>query len=260
VILLCCSDGLGEGQKIPGVTNPYVYVGSWKTMFGWHKEDLDLYSINYLHNGNPKFWYSIDLSDNEVFEEFMEKNYPEHHSRCSEFIRHKTTIVNPTVLLENQIKMVKCLHNENEFMVSRAAAYHSGFNFGFNIAEAVNFALPDWLDVGNNVNYCRCIKDSVAINMRAFYRKIGMNPEDYLEKDQFPDPKPSKIKKEKDVQPQVVAKLPPIFFFEKISIESRKSSFGETSDPFFTQSSQGILPPLLPHSQPLPQCTTKSSS
>lgn len=157
-------------------------------MFGWHKEDLDLYSINYLHNGQSKFWYSIDLSDNEVFENFMKKNYPEHHSRCSEFIRHKTTIVNPTVLLENDIKMVKCLHNENEFMVSRAAAYHSGFNFGFNIAEAVNFALPDWLDVGNNVNHCRCIKDSVAINMRAFYRKIGKDPEDYLQPFQFPDP------------------------------------------------------------------------
>ena len=36
-------------QHIPGVSNPYVYVGQWKSMFGWHTEDHDLYSINYLH-------------------------------------------------------------------------------------------------------------------------------------------------------------------------------------------------------------------
>ena len=41
--------------------------------------------------------------------------------------------------------MVKALHKQNEFIISRASAYHSGFNFGFNIAEAVNFALKDWL-------------------------------------------------------------------------------------------------------------------
>ena len=52
--------GLGN-VKIQGVTNPYVYIGSWKSMFGWHKEDLDLYSINYLHKGRPKYWYGVNL-------------------------------------------------------------------------------------------------------------------------------------------------------------------------------------------------------
>jgi jumonji domain-containing protein 2 len=37
-------------------------------MFGWHKEDMDLQSINYLHYGRPKFWYGVDLDDNEKFE------------------------------------------------------------------------------------------------------------------------------------------------------------------------------------------------
>ena len=63
--------GLGDLQ-IKGVSNPYVYIGQWKAMFGWHKEDLDLYSINYLHHGKPKFWYSINLTDNQKFEDFMQ--------------------------------------------------------------------------------------------------------------------------------------------------------------------------------------------
>ena len=51
-----------------GISEPYVYLGSWRSMFAWHKEDIDLYSINYNHYGRPKFWYSIDIKDNEGFE------------------------------------------------------------------------------------------------------------------------------------------------------------------------------------------------
>ena len=45
----------GLSKPIPGINAPYLYVGSWKSMFGWHKEDLDLNAINYLHHGKPKF-------------------------------------------------------------------------------------------------------------------------------------------------------------------------------------------------------------
>ncbi len=52
--------------EIKGVTEPYLYFGTWKSHFGWHKEDLDLYSVNFLHHGAPKYWYSIDLCHNET--------------------------------------------------------------------------------------------------------------------------------------------------------------------------------------------------
>jgi len=173
------SKGLGDA-KIPGVTNPYLYVGSWKSMFGWHKEDLDLYSVNYLHHGAPKFWYSVDLDCNRDFEEFMQESFPANYRRCHEFIRHKGTLVHPNVLLGEGIRMVKCQHNPGEFMISRAAAYHQGFNFGFNIAEAVNFALKDWLPTAATVSFCKCISDSVNIDVRKFATNLRDAPGDYL--------------------------------------------------------------------------------
>jgi jumonji domain-containing protein 2 len=63
-----------------------------------------------------------------------------------------------------------------EFVISRAAAYHSGFNAGFNIAEAVNFALPAWISIAENAKICKCTRDSVRINMEEFKQAVIQLP------------------------------------------------------------------------------------
>ena len=175
------SEGL-KGTKLEGVTSPYIYVGTWKAMFGWHKEDMDLYSINSVHTGQPKFWYGVDLDSSGDFERYVHRNFREQVKSCSEFIRHKTTLIHPDNLLKNGVKLTRAIQRPGEFVISRAAAYHSGFNAGYNIAEAVNFALPAWVDVAEEAKSCQCVRDSVRIDMRAFKSAIGMPVSELPEK------------------------------------------------------------------------------
>jgi hypothetical protein len=61
--------------QIPGVVSPYLYFGQWRATFAWHVEDADLYSINYIHFGAPKFWYSVPQESSEKFERVMEGTF-----------------------------------------------------------------------------------------------------------------------------------------------------------------------------------------
>ncbi|KAI7872159.1 JmjC domain, hydroxylase-domain-containing protein [Spinellus fusiger] len=153
------------GVTLPGVNTPYLYFGMWKSTFAWHVEDMDLYSINYLHVGAPKQWYAIPTTHYKKFESIMQNIFFQQYKACHEFLRHKTFIVSPKVLANHGIPVQRCVQYEGEFMITFPFGYHSGYNLGFNCAESVNFALDSWLEIGKKAKACSCINDSVTIDV-----------------------------------------------------------------------------------------------
>lgn len=158
--------------KLPGVNDAYLYAGLWKATFSWHLEDQDLYSINYLHFGAPKQWYSIPQAQANKFYNLMKDSFPEDSRSCLEFLRHKTYMMSPQCLAKHGISVNKIIHREGEFMITYPYGYHSGFNYGYNLAESVNFAIDDWFPFGESSKKCECINDSVGINVKMLYCKF----------------------------------------------------------------------------------------
>eukprot|EP00834_Sanchytrium_tribonematis_P000090 NODE_3_length_80033_cov_0.932970.p6 type:complete len:617 gc:universal NODE_3_length_80033_cov_0.932970:10939-9089(-) len=163
---------------IPGVNTPYLYFGMWKSTFAWHLEDMDLYSINFLHLGAPKFWYVIPPNEMQRFETFCSHLFQQDNPQCKEFMRHKKYILSPSILDTNNIKYLKTFQNAGEFIVTFPYSYHSGFNTGFNCAEATNFALERWANsIGEFAKACTCISDSVTLDfVKVFKNKVPYAP------------------------------------------------------------------------------------
>jgi hypothetical protein len=165
------------GTNVPGVNTAYLYLGMWKATFAWHLEDVDLYSINYIHFGAPKQWYSVSQEDARRFEAAMQTIWPNDAKHCDQFLRHKTYLISPEKLkTQFGIKVNKLVHYEGEFVITYPYGYHSGFNLGYNCAESVNFATQSWLDCGRIAKKCNCESDSVWVDVYEIERKLRGEP------------------------------------------------------------------------------------
>ena len=149
----------------PGVNTAYLYFGMWKTTFAWHTEDMDLYSINYLHFGAPKSWYCIPPEHGRRFERLATGTFKIHFKKCglfpwpmifywlvvpfiiwfsvlgffpssanacTAFLRHKMTLVSPNILKQYSIPFNK---------VTNSATLYIHFNMFFHISRLVLFCL-----------------------------------------------------------------------------------------------------------------------
>lgn len=202
-----------SGITIEGVNTPYLYFGMWKTSFAWHTEDMDLYSINYLHFGEPKSWYSVPPEHGKRLERLAKGFFPGSAQSCEAFLRHKMTLISPLMLKKYGIPFDKVTQEAGEFMITFPYGYHAGFNHGFNCAESTNFATRRWIEYGKQAVLCSCRKDMVKISMDVFVRKF--QPERYklwkAGKDStvidhtLPTPEAAEFLKESELPPRVAS-------------------------------------------------------
>lgn len=186
--------------KIDNLTTSALFFGMWKAAFMWHTEDMDLYSISYIHFGAPKKWYVIPAEDGAKFESLISQLLPKNYEKCKAHLRrHKLTMVNPAILKKNNVRYFETTQYAREIIITFPSAFHAGFNHGFNCAEVATFASESWIDFGKCAMQCTCARNiNIKFPMDAFVQRYQaeryqnyLNGSDFVEYYQKPAPKPS---------------------------------------------------------------------
>jgi jumonji domain-containing protein 2 len=64
-------------------------------------------SINYLHFGEPKSWFTIRPEHRAKFELLMSSLLPEFFRDCPQFLRHKEFMISPALLKSHNIPVMR---------------------------------------------------------------------------------------------------------------------------------------------------------
>lgn len=86
-----------DGPQIPGVNSPYLNYGMKFCSFAMHCEDSYVGSINTLHEGEPRTWYTVPQSNAAQLENLVQ-NWTPRSIACDLFIRHKSVLIPPEIL------------------------------------------------------------------------------------------------------------------------------------------------------------------
>lgn len=147
--------------------------------------------------------------------------------------------------LKSELHLSQTKQEPGEFIVLNAGAYHSGFSLGFNCAEAVNFAIKEWLPMGAIASRCTCkaLRDSVRISMDVFEGpticerkgKTQQSSKGKKRPQALKEPEPSSKRKLSTGSTKIVFKAP---------LNSSKT--GKKSKPSRSSDNSGVLAPATP--------------
>ncbi|RDY01644.1 Lysine-specific demethylase JMJ703, partial [Mucuna pruriens] len=130
---------------------PKIHVGMCFSPLNWKVEEHHLYSLSYMHLGEPKVWYGVPGRFAVDFETIWKKYLP--HLQAGQPDMHDNLVMqlSCSILKAEGIPVYRCVQYPREFVLVFPRAYHSGFDCGFNCSEVVSFAPLEWLLHGQNV-------------------------------------------------------------------------------------------------------------
>ena len=140
--------------EIPGLHWPFFYEAfdSFGAPFAMHREIGDLFSINYLWEGD-KYWIAVPPSHAAFLEKkSKETNKTFYTADCAQTLQHSATWYPISTLEEWEIPYTVIHQRAGEVVITFPQVYHQGFSAGYTFAESVNYADADW----NLQNYRGC--------------------------------------------------------------------------------------------------------
>ncbi|KAL6240394.1 hypothetical protein RBB50_012676 [Rhinocladiella similis] len=136
-------------DQIPGIHWPYGYIANdYGSLFAIHVEDGGLVSINAMYGGSATLWTVVAPRDGYLIENKVT-------GTCAQKVRHASLWIRRSDLEAMDASFVTFVQRPKEVVVVWGDAYHGGGTTGPKVAEAVNYAPPNWSIEG----YAECGSD-----------------------------------------------------------------------------------------------------
>ncbi len=102
---------------LKGVNVPWLYMGMLFATFCWHNEDNFMYSLNYLHRGAPKQWYTVPGAKAEAMENVMRGFLRETFQKVPDLLHHMTTHFAPMLFQRAGVPVFKIVQVSQSLVV-----------------------------------------------------------------------------------------------------------------------------------------------
>ncbi|CAN0337362.1 unnamed protein product [Lampetra planeri] len=128
---------------VSGVTVPWLNIGMIYSTSSWAQDPHLLPSIDFLHTGADKIWYSIPAGQQEALERAVLSLSPANGKPALELLQQN--IVSPEALRRAGVRVHRAVQRSGEFLVVFPGACTANVSCGYSVSEAVSFATTGWL-------------------------------------------------------------------------------------------------------------------